>query len=87
MHYVYILKRREDKKIYIGLTKDLKRRLKEHRFGKVKSTKHYGKLILIYYEAFRNWEDAEEREKQLKYHGQALGQLKRRLKKSFEDNV
>jgi len=30
MNYVYILKRETDEKIYIGLTRDLKKRLEAH---------------------------------------------------------
>ena len=83
MNYVYILKRETDEKIYIGLTRDLKKRLEAHNRQRVKSTKGCGRLTLIYYEAYRNWEDAKEREKQLKYYGKALGQLKRRISKSL----
>ena len=37
MYYVYILK--GDKKHYIGITKDLERRLSEHKSGKNSTTR------------------------------------------------
>lgn len=82
MFYVYLLKN-NDGKIYYGSTKDLKRRFEEHNSNKSFSTKrHLWKLV--YYEAYLNESDARIREKQLKYHGQALVQLKRRIKSSIK---
>ena len=45
---------------------DLKRRYKEHKYGKVKSTKHRKPLELIHYEVYKLKSDAERREKYLK---------------------
>lgn len=81
MYYVYIIQNQHGE-IYYGSTNDLRRRLSEHNSGKSFSTKDYT-WRLIYYEAYAAEKDAREREKQLKYHGQALGQLKRRLKYSI----
>ena len=81
MYYVYLIKN-EINKIYYGSTNDLKRRIREHNNGLSYSTK--GHLWqLVYYEAYSAEADARQREKQLKYHGQALAQLKRRLKSSL----
>ncbi|MDD3486889.1 MAG: GIY-YIG nuclease family protein [Candidatus Moranbacteria bacterium] len=81
MHYVYFLKN-ESGEIYIGCTSDLRKRLIEHNRGYSNYTRgHQWKLV--YYEAYFSRIDAETREKRLKYHGQALAQLKRRIKKSF----
>ncbi len=66
MHYVYILISLKDKKFYIGLTNDLKRRIKEHSSGKNQSTSHRRPLKLIYYEAHHNKNDAARREKYFK---------------------
>ncbi|GAB4219759.1 MAG: hypothetical protein Fur009_7390 [Candidatus Microgenomates bacterium] len=52
MYYVYFL-RLKNKDIYTGFTDDLKRRLQEHKLGKVKSTKNYLPFIFIGYEAYR----------------------------------
>lgn len=82
MYYVYIVQS-EQNKIYCGSTNNLRRRLKEHNSGKSFSTKGYT-WKLKYYEAYFFEKDARTREKQLKYHGQALAQLKRRLKNSIK---
>jgi putative endonuclease len=66
MYYVYILRSLKDKKFYIGCTKDLPRRFKEHNDGKVKSTKYRVPFELLYYEASRNQNDGLHREKYLK---------------------
>jgi len=64
MFYVYVLY--NGKRFYIGLTADLKRRLSEHRSGKVKSTQDRKNLRLIFYEAFIDKADAERRERYFK---------------------
>jgi len=81
MHYVYILLN-EENKLYYGCTKDLKKRFFEHNNGKSLYTKG-SRWELVYYEAYFDQDDAWMREKQLKKHGQALAQLKRRIKKSL----
>lgn len=81
MFYVYLIQNELDE-IYYGSTNDLRRRIFEHNNNKSFSTK-YHKWELIFYEAYRAEKDAREREKRLKYHGQALAQLKRRLKNSL----
>ncbi len=76
MHYVYIFKKRNNEEIYIGCTNNLKRRSREHNV-------HGMKWDLIYYQAYKARKDAYLREERLKYYGQALGQLKRRIKNSL----
>ncbi len=66
MFYVYLLKSIKNNKVYIGRSSDLKRRLKEHLNQKVKTTKSYGKVKLIFYEAFLSKEDSIRREKYFK---------------------
>lgn len=66
MYYVYVLKSKKDSKLYTGCTKDLKKRIILHNKGNVASTKNRKPLILIYYEAFLNQEDAFQRERWLK---------------------
>jgi len=39
MWYVYVLRSEVDSKLYVGSTNDLRRRLEEHRQGRVESTK------------------------------------------------
>jgi len=63
MFYVYILQSEQDNKFYIGFTKDLKKRLRQHNNKEVISTSKRGKLTLIMYEAYLLEEDARKREK------------------------
>jgi len=46
---VYLLKSFRDGKNYLGSTKDLRKRLKEHNSGKVRSTKHRRPFVLVGY--------------------------------------
>jgi len=82
MFYVYVLLSEKDNKLYIGYTKDLKRRIKEHKNGLSKSTKHRLPVKLIYYEAFLNKTDAHSREIYLK-SGYGHRQLQNILKKTI----
>ena len=79
-YYVYILCGKKDSKWYIGFTRDLRKRFKEHTQGKSIYTKGRGPFELIYYEAYRNNEDARSREKQIK-SGQGRAYLKQRMKR------
>ena len=60
--YVYVLKSITKDFIYIGYTTDLRRRFGEHNNKENLSTKHYAPLELIHYEAYRNSQDAHQRE-------------------------
>jgi putative endonuclease len=66
VHYTYILYSTKDKKLYIGSTSNLKRRIKEHQSGKVFATKGRLPVKLIFYEAFTNTKDAVRRERYFK---------------------
>ena len=55
-----------------------------HNNGKVLSTKLYLPWKLIYYEAYLVKDDAVKRERALKLHAKALGQLKKRIQASLE---
>jgi len=74
----------KDKKLYIGYTEDLQKRLKEHNQGKNKATKPFKPYKLIFYEAFLNRIDAKNRETYLK-SGWGLRSLKKLLKRYFEN--
>jgi putative endonuclease len=78
--YVYVLRSTKDSKWYIGFTHDLRKRFKEHNNGTSTYTKGRGPFELIYYEAYRNGEDARSREKQIK-SGQGRAYLKQRMKR------
>ena len=79
MHYVYILLSEKDGKFYTGSTNDLKRRIKEHKSGQVKSTRNRLPLELIYYEACLDEMDARARETYLK-SGMGKRYIRNRLK-------
>jgi len=64
--YIYILKSLHYHFIYVGFTKDLKKRFKQHNNKEELSTKAYAPFELIHYEAYRNMEDAKRREKYFK---------------------
>ena len=78
--YTYVLLSRKDRKLYIGSTHNLKKRLQEHARGEVTSTKNRRPLKLIHYEYFTNKEDAAAREKFLKsgYGHQQLAEILKR---------
>ncbi|HEY4479722.1 MAG TPA: GIY-YIG nuclease family protein [Candidatus Paceibacterota bacterium] len=79
MFYVYILRSKRDRGLYIGYTNDLRRRVKEHNSGSTRSTKARKPFELVYYEAYKSQRDAKHREKALKLFGRARESLKRRL--------
>jgi putative endonuclease len=79
-YYVYLLKSKLTRWIYIGCTGNLKKRLKDHTAGKVYSTKKMLPVELLYYEAYKTKECAFERERKLKNHGSSLGKLLLRLR-------
>lgn len=64
MFYVYLLQSKS--RIYVGITTDLKRRIREHNSGQNVSTKAYLPWTLIFYEAYINRQDAHRRERYLK---------------------
>ena len=81
MYCIYALKNQKNNDLYIGYSGDIKSRLKFHNQGKVKSTKPYRPWMLVYYEAYKNKNDARKREYQLKKH-YYKDELKKRLKNS-----
>jgi putative endonuclease len=84
MRFVYILRSLKNCELYIGSTDNLARRIREHNAGLSKSTKRYMPWKCIYFEGYAADEDAYERESQLKIGGNALGQLKRRLRHTLD---
>jgi putative endonuclease len=66
-YYVYILASKKDGVLYIGVTNDLVRRVKEHKDGLVEGfTKKYFVHRLVYYEHTDDIEGAIIQEKRLK---------------------
>ncbi len=85
MPYVYVLHSEKDNKFYTGYTNNIKRRMEDHRNGEVKSTKNRRPLKLIYYEAYIEKADAQNREIFLK-SGSGKRYLKTQLKVYFKKN-
>ena len=83
MHYVYVLYSKKQDKFYIGITKDLKRRILEHKRNKTSTTLRMDNPKLIYYEAGISEKDTQKRERQLKT-GFGRGYLRKRLKNYIE---
>lgn len=64
---VYILASKRNGTLYIGVTRDLRRRVWEHREGVVEGfTKKYRVHRLVHYELFDDMQSAITREKRLK---------------------
>ncbi|PIP26773.1 MAG: excinuclease ABC subunit C [Candidatus Moranbacteria bacterium CG_4_9_14_3_um_filter_40_7] len=81
MYYIYILLL-SNKQIYTGFTDNLKRRINEHKSGKVKFTSQRLPIKLIHYEVYLLKKDAMRREKYLKTtEGKRF--LKQQLKELF----
>ncbi len=59
--FVYVL-RCNDRKLYIGSTRDLSKRMEAHRMGRVRTTKGRRPVELIHLEEFDNYQDARKRE-------------------------
>lgn len=64
--YVYVLRSATDHQFYVGLTRDLPKRLQAHNRGLVFSTKKRGPFELVYWEGSLHESDASKREKYLK---------------------
>ncbi len=66
-YFVYIMASRKNGTIYIGVTNDLPRRAFEHFTGQIAGfTRKYKVKYLVFYESFREIEQAIAREKYLK---------------------
>lgn len=67
-HYVYIITNKKEGVLYIGFTKELKRRIYQHK-NKVHPTAfsaRYNLDKLIYFEEYKTGSEAKLREKQMK---------------------
>jgi putative endonuclease len=66
MIFVYAIKSIERNYIYVGMTDNVPRRIREHNNGENSSTKAYHPFELIYSEEHDNRIEARKREKYLK---------------------
>jgi len=66
--YVYILASKKNGTLYVGVTNNLERRLREHRNGELDwFTKKYNTHILVFYSYLENIQEAIEYEKKIKW--------------------
>jgi len=81
-YFTYLLRCVDSKRgrveFYIGSSESLPSRIVDHESKSVKTTKSFGKIELVYYEACLNKTDAIKRERQLKT-GFGRGYIKRRI--------
>ena len=67
-YWVYILTNKPRATLYVGVTKDLVRRVYEHREGAVKGfTQRYGLKMLVHFEQYDTPATAIQREKNIKH--------------------
>ena len=86
MWSIYVLKHETTGGMYIGLTDDINRRLKEHNLGSQGATRRRsGKWTLVYREQYLVKRDAVLRERRLKQHGRAKQELLKRIQLSLGD--
>ncbi len=83
-YYAYVIHNVQKNFIYIGYSEDLKSRILYHNDGKVRSTKAYLPLELIFYEAYQSKADAKRRELYLKSN-RGKTTLMTMLKEYFRD--
>ena len=82
MYYFYVLQFVQNKKLYKGVTSDLKRRIREHRSGSSDFTSKNGRFSLIFYESYLDERDARAAERYFKSgHGREV--LREKLKHSL----
>ena len=66
MYYVYAIKSKGEKYIYVGLTNNSERRIAEHNYKKEKTTRFYAPFKTILTEKYKTRIEARNREKYLK---------------------
>ncbi|MGA1979193.1 MAG: GIY-YIG nuclease family protein [Sedimentisphaerales bacterium] len=67
-YYVYILTKKRDGTLYVGMAKDLASRTVRHKTGRgSKFVQKYNLDKLVYYEKVKSYREARSRERQLKW--------------------
>ena len=82
MYFVYAISSKTNKYIYVGLTNNIERRIKQHNLGRERTTKTHIPFELILKEEYVTREKARTREKILK-----SGYGKEWLKKLKSNNI
>jgi putative endonuclease len=65
-YFVYVLQSIKTGKYYIGYTRNLEKRLKQHNGGRTKSLIKHIPLEIIRVEEYKFYEEARKREKEIK---------------------
>jgi len=78
MYYVYLL-RDGNRKLYIGYSSNLRRRMSEHIRSNVYTSRRMNNPELVYYEAYISEHEAKLRERKLKQFGSSYKGLIKRL--------
>ena len=66
-YFVYILASKRNGTLYVGVTRDLNRRITAHKFKAVpRFTKQYGVDMLVHVEEYSSIDEARDRERRLK---------------------
>ena len=66
-YYLYILASRKNGTLYVGVKSDLPKRISEHNQNLIAGfTKKYKVHVLVYYEVYKDIQEAISREKQIK---------------------
>lgn len=81
--YIDILRSLQTGKFYLGWTTDLQRRLSQHNSGEVRSTKNRGPYEIVYFEGYRDRQEALARERVLKERPNMLRHIKKHLFRSL----
>jgi putative endonuclease len=66
MMFVYVLKSQKDGRIYVGITYNIDRRVREHNAGRTKSTKGYRPWKLMHFQGVNDRFAARNLEKKWK---------------------
>ena len=86
MFYFYILQSIKNKKLYLGFTPNLRKRIISHNSGKNKATRPNIPYKLIFYSAFNSKTDALECEKYFKTTA-GWRRIKQMLKNSLSEEI
>ena len=84
MYYVYVLFSLKDRKLYVGYSQDIEKRIEDHNHGRVTATENRLPIKLIYFEAYLSSTEAKRREQYLK-GGSGRAQLKVQLQETLKD--
>ena len=79
MYYVYVMKNKNSRYLYVGYTNNLRRRMEEHKLDRWKN------FYFVYCEVYISEIDAKEREQMLKNYGAGLGHVRNRLKNTLNN--